>query len=177
MNNILYEKLKELFSKGEHRPVNVAILHRGKAGSLEFLIVRSAKSPVSWLFPQGGINVGEDIKASLYRELEEELSIKSNEIADIGFGIYFDILDTEPTRRDKRDFSRGKAYIFNIARYIGDSNFKLKSDEIDKADWMNYNKAVRHFNIGRPTKAKLLENALNAGLYHLLSKEYNVEEI
>ena len=64
-----------LYEKMEYRPVGVFLLYdEGQ----RFLISQSAKDPLVWGPPQGGVEANENIFQNLERELREELGIKKD---------------------------------------------------------------------------------------------------
>jgi len=161
-NQEFKQKINKLYSKMEYRPVGVAVLYRVKKNQPEFLIIQSAKDPSAWLFPQGGIEKGEDKKMNLERELEEELGVSFNsDLSNFCYGFHYDELDAESARKDKRGFSKGKAYFASLAKYSGNEKFSLQAEEIADAKWMNYKKAIQYFNQGRSKKAKLSKKILS----------------
>lgn len=55
---------------------NVAALMTNEYGHL--LICERSTIPGAWQFPQGGVDLGEDIEQALYREVCEEIGLKRN---------------------------------------------------------------------------------------------------
>jgi 8-oxo-dGTP pyrophosphatase MutT (NUDIX family) len=154
-------KISKLYSDKHYRPVGVALIYRIQKDEIEFIIVQSSKSLSSWYFPQGGIELDESLKQNMSRELKEELEINlGQDIVNIHYAYFYSTLDAEATRNDKRGFSKGKAYFFNLMNYVGKSKFKLQEEEIADAKWVNYSDAIQYFNIGRKEKANLSTKAL-----------------
>lgn len=60
-----------------YRPNVAAILQRDSG---EILIAERLNVRHAWQFPQGGVDDGEDMTTGLYRELEEEIGVKREQI-------------------------------------------------------------------------------------------------
>ncbi len=58
-----------------YRPNVAAILKQPFTG--EILIAERLNVRHAWQFPQGGVDDGEDLQTALYREIEEEIGVKS----------------------------------------------------------------------------------------------------
>lgn len=168
---IFQRRVEKLYKKREYRPVGVAILYTyDSLGKLRFLVTQSSKASIAWNFPQGGVDLleqkeeskSESMESNLKRELREELGINfETDLMDVRYGIHYEKLAAEKTRKDKRGFTVGKAYIYTLARYVGDGKFKLQAEEVADAKWLTYKEAIYYFNIGRKTKAELSKRALD----------------
>ena len=157
--------VQQLYEKREYRPVGVAVLYKGEHNNRQYLITQSAKALDVWAFPQGGIDLGETLEQNLSRELAEELGINfTTDVANVNPAYHFELLDAESTRKDKRGFTRGKAYIFTLCQYIGDGKFVLQEEEVADARWMNYKEVLKFFNLGRIEKANLSKKALDIAI-------------
>src|SRR3989344_4604801 len=150
--------ISELYQNGEYRPTGVFLLYDDRQ---RFLIVQSAKDYLAWGFPQGGIELDESLPENMERELGEELGIDAKtELESIIFGYQWSCLDAEERRRDKRGFSKGKAYFFSAAKYIGKRKLILKEDEVSKFVWLSRKEMLPYLRSRRKEKADLLERAL-----------------
>ena len=161
MNDQLQELIRELHQAREYRPVNVSILYRIVEGKIKFLLTQPRNAPDIWSFPQGGIKLEETIEESLARELSEELGIDSTkDLTQIIYGFHYKKLDFEGTRKDKRNFTKGKAYLFSLAQYIGDGNLVLRDKEVIGVTWEEYENAIKLLNKTRPEKSELSRTAI-----------------
>ncbi len=169
--------VSRLHKEKAYRPVGVAVLYKLENNKIKYLVVQSSINLKSWLFPQGGIREKESIKQNLSRELKEELGIVFNrDVKDpIVYHFLYEKLDAEPTREDKRGFTKGKAYIFTLGQYVGNNEFKLQKKEIKTALWLTYEQALEHFNKGRPEKANLSKEGLDKTI-DILKKKLSLEE-
>jgi len=152
--------IKQLQTEREYRPVGVAVLYQDGL----FLVTQSAKHLAAWGFPQGGFDEGETIEENLQRELHEELGILPAHIQITRPNFYHQALDAESARKDKRGYTKGKAYFCTLADYVGESNFILQPEEVADAQWMTPQQAVSHFYMGREPKARLNEHVLNLAM-------------
>ena len=79
-NNQRFEAIKwrsTVIDSDGFRP-NVGIMVANDRGQL--LWARRIGGPDAWQFPQGGINNGESPEHALYRELEEEIGLGSDDV-------------------------------------------------------------------------------------------------
>lgn len=161
-NQDFLDLVDRLYEKREYRPVGVAVLYRDRQDGRDFLIIQSAKNSEIWMFPQGGIDSGESIDENLARELREELGINfDTDVSPVSRAYHYEELDAESTRKDKRGFTKGKAYVYTLMKYIGEGSFRLQEEEIADVKWLTYEQAVEHFNMGRPEKAALSRRSLD----------------
>ena len=152
-----------LYEKMEYRPVGVFLLYdEGQ----RFLISQSAKDPLVWGPPQGGVEANENIFQNLERELREELGINAQtELEKIIFCYQTAMLDTESGRKNEHGFKKGKFYFFSIAKYVGDKrNFNLQEEELSAFCWVNQEEMISYLRRQRKEKADLLERALDKGI-------------
>lgn len=128
----LQKIVEEAYKEKKYRPCIVAILVNSKG---RILLVQSKKNENDWSFPQGGIDQDEDVAKALHREIEEETGIKKVEISNIQ---YIDkmVLDAEPGRTDKRQFTKGKLYVFFRVLYTGENFLTLDENELTNYKWV-----------------------------------------
>lgn len=159
------EKVNAFYERKDYRPVGVSVLYDD---SKRFLLLQSAKCLDAWSFPQGGIDLNESLSQNLERELMEETGIVvTRDVIDIKWAYLFDTLDAESTRADKRGFTKGKAYFYTLAKYIGNKELVLQKEEVADARWATPEEAIILFEIGRPEKAKLSKGALELASRYL----------
>ena len=104
-----------------YRPNVAAILQRenGDIFVAERINVRGA-----WQFPQGGIDEGEDAETALFRELEEEIGVKREQLTILerrdGYRYSF------PKKRLKYGIYAGQEQSYFLCRFAGeDKDFNL----------------------------------------------------
>ena len=158
----LLEEISEHHKNKEYRPVVVLII---KNQASEYLIVQSVKGIKPWSFPQGGIENGEVPEDALFREIEEEVGIKENELNLLLKNFFYKTVDAPSDRKDKRGFTKGKAYYFNYCKYTGSPELTLQEEELNNYEWVNFDRLVELLKLGRKEKLnmtleaiKLLEN-------------------
>ncbi len=155
------EQVNKLYEEKEFHPVGAIILYRKTDLGYDYLIIKSAKSSDSWLFPQGGVELGEDIEETLEREISEELNINfTKDVKDMLYLFYYEELPAESARADKRGFTKGKAYFFSMGEYTGNGEFHLQKGEVSDARWVSFDEAVKLLSHDRPEKARLSITAL-----------------
>ncbi len=165
MKHTFSQLIDTLYTQKEYRPVSVAVLYREVDSNRKFLLIQSTKCLDEWSFPQGGVEESERLEDALSRELTEELGINfSTEVSRVRLAYHYELLDAESTRKDKRGFSKGKAYFFTVGQYTGNGLFLLQDEEVNEALWMNYENALLFFRLGRPKKADLSIKALDAAI-------------
>ena len=156
MDMDIQKEIEKLHNEKEYRPVVVLIIKKAD----KFLIVQSAKGTNPWVFPQGGIDFGETPKVALFREIEEEVSILEEELNIIDPLFYYTTKDAPITRKDKRGFSKGKAYFFSFCEYIGDDNLTLQEEELLNYHWGTIKKVLELLQTARKEKREMTITAL-----------------
>ena len=98
----------------------------------------------AWQFPQGGIKHGETPEQAMYRELEEEVGLKSGHVRVLGrtrHWLRYDVPDNW-VRRDWRGTYRGQKQIWFLLRMTGrDCDVDLRAGdkpEFDAWRWHDY---------------------------------------
>lgn len=116
-----------------YRPVAVAVIVN-KDGRV--LLVSSAMNLSNWGFPQGGIEIDEDPRAALLREIHEELGITRAQVTIRRFlgKTYF---DAPIARQGERGFSNGKFYFLYEVFYDGPDQLEIDTREIGLYAWVN----------------------------------------
>lgn len=100
--------------------------------------------------------------------MAEESGISKYDLADVEYAMHYECLDAEASRKDRRGFTKGKAYFFTLARYTGKGVFVLKHDELAGAQWMSYDEAMERFQRGRLEKARLSGRVLDKAVSIIL---------
>jgi putative (di)nucleoside polyphosphate hydrolase len=98
----------------------------------------------SWQFPQGGIKFGETPEQAMFRELEEEIGLRSEHVRIIGRTrdwLRYEVPDRF-IKREIRGHYRGQKQIWFLLRMTGrdcDINLRLTDHpEFDAWRWHNY---------------------------------------
>ncbi len=103
-----------------------------------------------WMFPQGGIDNGENLEASFWREMEEELG--SGFVSKFDRNLNFILEDQStfpPTKQGSRSlktdegkevFMKGKVY-FVIAAESGTDELDISKTEFDDYKWASFDEA------------------------------------
>lgn len=109
------------------------------ARGLAFVAQRVDTPGNSWQFPQGGIDEGEDPRATLLREMEEEIGTNKAEIiAESAEWISYD-LPPEIADRSWKGRYRGQTQKWFCARFTGaDADIDLDTEhpEFERWQWM-----------------------------------------
>src|SRR3989338_883028 len=129
----LAAEIAKLRQGQKSRPIVVAIISNDNH---EFLLLESASRPGVWGFPQGGIEAGESVLDSFFRELREEVGITTRELNQVSDCFYTARRYYGPERPDSRGFSLGKKYFYLTARYQGKEKLKLQPEEVARAVWV-----------------------------------------
>jgi putative (di)nucleoside polyphosphate hydrolase len=91
----------------------------------------------SWQFPQGGIKHGETPEQAMYRELEEEVGLKSHHVRILGRTrnwLRYEV-PSQWIRREWRGSYRGQKQIWFLLRLIArDSDVSLRASEHPEFD-------------------------------------------
>jgi putative (di)nucleoside polyphosphate hydrolase len=149
------DTVERLYKALEYRPTFSAIIYDHVP---QVLIARSPRSE-GWTFLQGGIHPGESFMDALSRELEEEAGILPPDIIDIL--VYDEHYMLDNSTGNKKSFTKGKAFFFCTARYVGDYNLVLNHEEVEETKWVMPYEAPDYFHLGRYAKAELLERMLS----------------
>ena len=98
----------------------------------------------AWQFPQGGIKHGESPEQAMFRELEEEVGLKSGHVRILGRTrqwLRYEVPD-KWVRRDWRGRYRGQKQIWFLLRMVGrDCDVQLRAcekPEFDAWRWHEY---------------------------------------
>jgi len=98
----------------------------------------------SWQFPQGGIKNGESPEQAMFRELEEEVGLRSTHVRILGRTrqwLRYEVPD-KWVRRDWRGRYRGQKQIWYLLRMVGrDCDVQLRAcekPEFDAWRWHEY---------------------------------------
>jgi putative (di)nucleoside polyphosphate hydrolase len=98
----------------------------------------------SWQFPQGGIKHGETPEQAMFRELEEEVGLKSHHVRILGRTrnwLRYEV-PTQWVRREWRGSYRGQKQIWFLLRLVArDSDVSLRASEHPEFDawrWHEY---------------------------------------
>lgn len=139
-----------------YRPVAVAIIRNARG---ETLFTQDTKTG-GWQLPQGGIESGENAEAGLLREIAEELGIHRGQLQNVRYKGRAD-LDFEPTRIERRGFTKGKRYFFFSLEYTGPSKLTVNPEEINDYRWADENRAPEVMAATRREKAELILSFLD----------------
>lgn len=140
----------------EYRPVVVMMIFNDRD---EVLVVQSAKNAEWWGFPQGGIDPGETIELAAFREANEELGLSRRDLSRPVFHTSQDI-DAEPTRADKRGFTKGQRSFFVSMRCQAGAKLALDLMEVSAANWVPVKEFPKLVEQRRETKRRLMVFAL-----------------
>jgi len=98
----------------------------------------------AWQFPQGGIKPGESPERAMYRELEEEVGLRPEQVRILGRTRHWLRYEVPERwiRRDWRGTYRGQKQIWYLLRLTGrDCDVKLRASghpEFDAWRWNDY---------------------------------------
>lgn len=96
----------------------------------------------SWQFPQGGINPGESPEDAMYRELQEEVGLRSEHVVILGRTrdwLRYEVPSTW-VKREWRGNYRGQKQIWYLLRLVGrDSDLNLRADSKPEFDAWRWN--------------------------------------
>jgi 8-oxo-dGTP pyrophosphatase MutT (NUDIX family) len=99
----------------------------------ETLLIAPAKNPNHWIYPQGGIEPGEDVFEALLRELEEEVGITRESLTGISY--LRSLRKSIPSVRDY-GWVVGKQYFFFHVRHIGSLRLRVNPNEVVRYVWL-----------------------------------------
>lgn len=86
--------------------------------------------------PQGGIDIGEDLEVSLYRELEEEIGTANFSILNVlNFPLYYDFPYSLGLKIYKGEYIGQKIYWFLLKFNGVDSEIDLQKHYQEFSDW------------------------------------------
>ncbi len=98
----------------------------------------------AWQFPQGGIKHGESPTRAMFRELEEEVGLKTDHVRILGRTrewLRYEVPE-QWVRRDWRGSYRGQKQIWFLLRLVGrDCDVRLRASEHPEFDawrWQQY---------------------------------------
>lgn len=91
----------------------------------------------AWQFPQGGVDLGESLDDALFREVEEEIGVKPEQLQllDRKGGYRYDF----PKGRLKYGVYGGQEQVYYLCRFLGrdsDINLDTAHREFDKWKWI-----------------------------------------
>ncbi len=159
----LAKYVAEKYSDMEYRPTVVNVMMDVRNHERKFLLLKTAKENAAtpWSFHQGGVDEGESVRDARVRELYEELGIQLVDFSTISNGAVIREIPIERNRKDKRDFTRGKAYIVMYSIYEGGSDLAPQEDDIAECKWCTYGEAVELLNLAREEKRVFLKSLLD----------------
>ncbi len=96
-----------------------------------------------WQFPQGGIDEGEDAEAAMYRELHEEVGLKTEDVKIIGVtNGWLRYKLPENLRRNNQPKCIGQKQKWFLLKLVGDESTVCfdcgDKPEFDQWQWVNY---------------------------------------
>lgn len=121
-----------------YRPnVGLAVFHRD---GLVFLGKRAgAEGPYQWQMPQGGVDRGEKPKDAAFRELEEEIGVKSTKVElleETEDWLYYDFPIDVRTKLSPRGRYKGQRQKWYAFRFTGrDADIRLDTHTPEFSDW------------------------------------------
>ncbi len=120
---------------------NVGIVLCNKAGSV---LLGGRKGQEGWQFPQGGIDIDEDVEVAMYRELHEEIGLAASDVEILGrtnCWLRYD-LPKKYIRRHARPLCIGEEQRWFLLRLIGaEQRVRLDTTglpEFDRWRWVDY---------------------------------------
>lgn len=103
----------------------------------------------AWQFPQGGVRINESLEKAMYRELNEEIGLCSNDVKIIGSTndwLHYD-LPKQFVDHTRKPLCIGQKQVWFMLRLITDDNkvsfTKSNKPEFDGWCWLNYWEPVR----------------------------------
>src|SRR3989344_1743523 len=153
----IFALIKEARDKKEYRPVVMAMIINFEG---KILFIQSAENSKTWYLPQGGIESEESGMKTLFRELEEEVGIPSEQLSNIQY-VGSEDLNSEITRVDKRGYKLGKRYFVFFVKYSGTNNLSINKKEISSYAWVNPNNVSEILSTTRKDKGNLIKKFIN----------------
>ncbi|RBP44417.1 putative (di)nucleoside polyphosphate hydrolase [Roseimicrobium gellanilyticum] len=128
---------------GRGVPSSAPILYRPNVAAIilnmenNILVAQRAGLKGAWQFPQGGVDMGEGWDEALYREVEEEIGLKPEniQILDRKGGYRYEF----PKGRLKYGVYAGQEQVYYLCRFLGrdsDVNLNTAHREFDKWKWI-----------------------------------------
>jgi putative (di)nucleoside polyphosphate hydrolase len=107
-----------------------------RMGDLFLLTHKPNTSENDWYFPAGGIDDGDSVEKTFYKEIHEELGISKKDISSLKNTNVFHRYDWSESFVTKTGF-RGQEQVILIAELNSDVVFDLTvTNELDKAQWV-----------------------------------------
>lgn len=121
----------------EYRPTASIVLLNTDRFDPKVLLLDSGKAPNNISFPQGGIEQGDTLVGTVFKELKEESEglIKQAQVRILRRGNITQV-PAEAGRKDKRGFTHGKEYYEVLARFLGDPELTFMSQEVIGTKWV-----------------------------------------
>ncbi|WP_018969745.1 RNA pyrophosphohydrolase [Rubritalea marina] len=103
----------------------------------EMLICERSGNKNAWQFPQGGVDKGETVLDSLYREVEEEvgLSREHYEVLDEKSGYKY-LYPAKVSQRKKHDGQQQTYYLCKLKPGAPEVNITQENQEFQDYDWV-----------------------------------------
>jgi putative (di)nucleoside polyphosphate hydrolase len=125
---------------------NVGIIVSDSEGAV---LLGGRKGQSGWQFPQGGIRMQESPEEAMYRELEEEIGLRPDDVAVLGYTrrwLRYRLPDRY-VRRNQHPVCIGQKQRWFLLRLLGDDS-KLRLDasdipEFDRWRWVDFWHPVR----------------------------------
>lgn len=155
------EEINKLYREKLFRPTGVSIVYFQQKNVPLYLITQSPHDSFSWNFPQGGIDLDENLSACSERELFEELGIIPSHLHPKLFGFSKEKIDFEYQSFKRDGFIKGKFYFFSLLEYSGDFNLVYNLDEVSNYKWKNFRESIRFLGEGDHKKGDLSLRMLN----------------
>jgi len=115
-----------------------------QAGQVAFF--KRAKHPVGvWQLQQGGIDIGEDVETTLWRELEEEIGLLKSDIDSIHEMPYWTVYQDKNSVTDPNKSRLGQAHRWFFLRLSDSTEIdlsKAKDNENSDYKWVSFSDAI-----------------------------------
>ncbi len=126
----------------------------------------------AWQFPQGGVHANESIETAMFRELDEEIGLSSNDVEIIGSTndwLHYE-LPKHYVDHARKPVCIGQKQIWFMLRLIADEKklclTKSKKPEFDGWCWINYWDPVSQVVSFKQDVYQLALEELESSLYH-----------